>query len=141
MQLKIKRMHENARIISKGRPGDACYDLFPLESGTIPPLGSVLLKLGFATEFPDGYVALIQDRSGTGVKGIMRRAGVIDSNYRGEWGVCLFNSSDQPIEYTPGKAIAQVLFTVAIWAEIEVVDDLGQSHRGEAWQGSSDARQ
>lgn len=136
-EMKIKKLHENAKIPAKAYDS-AGYDLFPIESGAIFPGKWKKIKLGFATEFPPELVALIHDRSGVGKHGLWKLCGVIDSDYRGEWMVFLYNGSDQLWTYGPEVAIAQVIFVRhehMIW---RVVDTLGETVRGTAGFGSTD---
>jgi dUTP pyrophosphatase len=98
---------------------------------------SHLFPVGIMTSFPKEWVGLIFDRSGMGVKGIMRQAGVIDSGYRGEWKVKLINLGTEVIHITKEKAIAQVVF-VPCMKGIEFVDVLPDSIRGDKWNGSTD---
>jgi dUTP pyrophosphatase len=69
--------------------------------------------------------------------GITCLAGVIDANYRGEWMVCLLNTSNQDYEIKKGDRIAQALIQKIELPEIEEVEELSDSERGENWQGSS----
>lgn len=144
--LKIQSLKTGAKPFKKGREGDAGYDIWSLDSHLIDPGNSAMIKTGIATDFAQGWVGLILDRSGMGVKGIMRRAGVIDPNYRGEWGVILLNTGDKPIQIEGclgnhfAKACAQVVFVPFGDAEPVLVESLEDSARGAEWQGSSDAR-
>jgi dUTP pyrophosphatase len=144
--LKCAILVPGARALEMGRKEDACYDLWSIEDCAIPPLSSGVFKCGFATEWPKSYVGLVLDRSGMGFKGSMRRAGVIDSGWRGEWRVCLFNSStemlniESVIRNPKAKAAAQVLFVARFKVPPQIVDpsQLVQSERGETWQGATD---
>lgn len=118
---------------------NAGYDLFSTIEYILPPMVSHLFPVGIMTAFPKEWVGLIFDRSGMGVKGIMRQAGVIDSGYRGEWKVKLINLGTEVIQITKEKAIAQVVF-VPVMKGIEFVDTLPDSIRGDKWNGSSDVK-
>lgn len=116
---------------------NAGYDLYSMIEHILPPMVSHLFPVGIMTAFPKEWVGLIFDRSGMGVKGIMRQAGVIDSGYRGEWKVKLINLGTEVIHITKEKAIAQVVF-VPCMKGIEFVDTLPDSIRGDKWNGSTD---
>lgn len=120
--------------------GNAGWDLFANESRDIPPQSGELISLGIRTAFDPEYVALLWDRSGLSSKhDIHRFAGVIDSNYRGDWKVKLFNHSSRYYRVEKGDKIIQVLFQ-RIEDDIywEVVDELPESIRDEKGFGSSD---
>lgn len=87
--------------------------------------------------FPEDYGALIEDRSGLAVRGITTLAGVIDPGYRGELKVVLTNVTDAPIELAAGNRIAQLRIVQRLQASFEEVNDLDQTHRGEASFGST----
>lgn len=90
--------------------GDAGADLTASENMTIPARGRALATTGIRLEIPEGHVGLIWPRSGLAVKkGIDSGAGVIDSHYRGEVKVLLFNHSDNDFQVEPGDRIAQIL--------------------------------
>lgn len=136
--VRIKRLHERAAIPTRTDPGNAGFDLYAV-NGTVlyPNSDPEAIKLGFATAFSPGWVALIWDRSGMGRKGVRSLAGVIDSNYRGEWSVLLANLSTEPVSIDIGDRVAQVLFQRVEDAFFLEVDDLPDSTRGDRGFGSS----
>ena len=82
-------------IPSYSHPEDAGADLKASESSIVPARGKALVSTGLCLELPEGHVGLIWPRSGLAVKhSIDCGAGVIDSTYRGEIKVLLFNHSD-----------------------------------------------
>ena len=90
--------------------GDAGADLRAAEPKIIAPRSRELIATGISLELPDGYVGLIWPRSGLAVKrGLDCGAGVIDSHYRGEIKVLLFNHSDTEIQIQSGDRIAQLI--------------------------------
>lgn len=146
-----------AKVFKKAKDGDAGYDIFVTgyldtakqlipKSFELYPDNAQLFMTGIATAFPLTHVGLVCDRSGYGVKGLMKQAGVIDSNYRGEWGCKLYNTSNKPItiesvlENPNAKAACQVVFVPCADEEFQIVDTLPLSVRGDQWQGSSDAK-
>lgn len=133
----VKKLAPNAKIPAKGNPTDAGIDVFTNESYTLAPGEVHAFSTGIAVAIPDGYVALIWDRSGLGVKGVHRLAGVIDSGYRGEWKIVLVNLSKEPVEVKTGDKIAQCVLQEFEQADIAEVDSLPESIRGEKGFGSS----
>ena len=108
--IKIKKLSGNATLPSKANDGDAGWDLYASESLVILPSSRMLVGTSIAIVIPTGSVGLIWPRSGLAVKqGIDIFAGVIDSGYRGEIKVCLFNSSNKDVEIMEGDRIAQLL--------------------------------
>lgn len=136
--VRIKILRESAKIPTKAYHS-AGYDLYPAMSGTIKPGEQIKIPLGFATEFPSGYVAQIDDRSSTGNAGLSHMAGVIDSDYRGEWCIMLRNFADVDFVYSPEKAIAQVLFIQVENPTWSWAEELAPSFRGDKAYGSSDS--
>lgn len=134
--IKVKRLIECAKLPKRAH-NSAGYDLYASEQVTIPIGRTRRIPIGITVEFPPGYVALIWDRSGMGMKGIHRFAGVIDADYRGEWGVVLCNFSDKPYEIFPGDKVAQVLFQKVEDWPVEEVADLSQTDRGAGGFGST----
>ncbi len=96
------------------------------------------MPTNIAISIPEGYVGLIWPRSGLAAKnGIDVFAGVIDSGYRGEIKVCLYNSSQINFEINKGDRIAQIIFHKLPQTEMLEVDSLDDSIRGDSGFGSS----
>lgn len=85
MQVKVKRLSENAVIPTYGKPGDAGMDLKSI-SRNFDPDGNVVYGTGLAFEIPEGFVGLLFPRSSNSKKDLLlsNSVGVIDSGYRGE---------------------------------------------------------
>lgn len=114
----------------------ACID----QPAAIPGGGEAVIPTGLAVAIPDGYVGIMANRSSMGVRhGIMfsNGIGVIDSDYRGPLRVSLRNLRDTPYTVQPGDRIAQLLVVPAACPEIEVVDALPETERGEGGFGST----
>ena len=118
--------------------GDAGADITASEKIAIPPRERTLVSTGVRLEIPEGYVGLIWPRSGLAVKkGIDCGAGVIDSHYRGEVKVLLFNHSDNEFQIEPGDRIAQILIQKVERVEFHLVDQLTETARSDAGFGST----
>lgn len=138
MKIKVMKLDEGAKIPAYACQGDAGMDLFSNEEVLILPGKRVLISTGIAVEFPEEYVALIWDKSGIAVKkGLTKIAGVIDSSYRGEWKIALYNLGKEKVQINKGDKIAQVLFQKIERAQVEVVDSLSETSRGEGGFGST----
>lgn len=138
MQAKFKRLHPHAKVPAHGRPGDAGLDVCAIQDNTIGPRQRMLIPLGFAMEIPEGYVALVWDRSGMASKhGIHSLAGVIDSTYRGEVKVVLYNTTDEPYGIKAGDKVAQMVIQKHESVKFTEVDELSDTERGEqGWLSS-----
>lgn len=135
--LKVKKLNSRARLPVK-IPGSAGYDLYSNERKILVPYERVIIGTGLAMAFSRRYVGRICDRSGLAWNnGLHVLAGVIDPNYRGEWKVVLFNTSERTITLQEETRIAQVLFyEVADWEVLEV-EELSDTERGSGGFGST----
>lgn len=144
--IPFQRMSEKARLPVRAeeandRYGNAGFDLFlPLSNHNLIRLNpGEVIKLGLQirSQIPKHLVGIVFDRGSTGFKGIVRLAGVFDSNYRGEWIIGLMNTTNDVIDYPRDKAIAQVVFLDLPDVRIEEVDNLDFTSRGEGMEGST----
>ena len=138
MEIKVQRLNSEAIIPTKANLSDAGCDLYAAEDAIIDPSARELISTGVAIAVPEGFVGLIWDRSSMAAKrGVHRFAGVIDSGYRGEIKVCLWNASDRYCVVNRGERIAQILFQqVPPFTLIEVFS-LDDTDRGRGGFGSS----
>ena len=138
IKIKIKKLNPDAIIPDYGHPGDAGMDIYSVENIIIAPGKRALVSTGITTEIPEGYVALIWDKSGLAAKsGIKIMGGIIDCHYRGEWKIVLFNTSENNYEVKKGEKIAQALIQPVASPEIEEVSELSDTSRGEGGFGST----
>lgn len=138
--VKVRRLHPDAcmpQYSHTGAQGDLAADLFCVESVSIRPGEVRATRTGIALEFPNGYGALVEDRSGLALKGVCTLGGVIDVGYRGEVIVVLCNSGGETVEVQKGDRIAQIRIVARIQAEFIEADRLGPSPRGEKGFGST----
>lgn len=97
--VKFAKIKPNAIIPTK-RPEDAGYDVYPCfdeDYIIIKPHTTVIIPTGIASVCDTDYCFVLHERSSTGTKGMAQRCGIIDSGYRGEWGVPITNTNDVPI--------------------------------------------
>jgi len=135
--LKVKRLHRFALLPAR-KLGSAGYDLCSCEEVVIPACERVLIPIGFACEFPDNYVARLCDRSGMAAKkGLHVLAGVIDSTYRGEWKIVIYNTTNKEIILAAQTRIAQVLFYQVADFLVMEVNELSDTERGTGGFGST----
>ena len=116
---------------------DAGYDLFSAETITILPRSCEGINCKFSTAIPRGYFGKIESRSSLVRHNLITAEGdVMDSGYRGEWFVILFNHGEKPFTVKPGDKIAQVVFLKKEFVEFVKVDNLDKlSHTERNIQG------
>ena len=138
MNIRVKRLHPDAKIPTIAHPGDAGCDLFATQQVTLQPGERGQVPTGIALEIPDGYVGLVWDKSGVSHKGgIKTVGGVIDSGYRGELLVGVINLSDTEYVFEPGHKVAQLLVQRVETPTFEEANALSDSSRGEGAFGST----
>ena len=143
MELKIKKLKENAKIPHRATNGSAGMDLYACidESVTLAPGQLAVIPTGIAIELPDNTcAAFLYARSGLGVKHgicLSNGVGVIDSDYRGEVCVGLCNVSDKPYVIEPFERVAQMVIAPVLTPDVVEVDELSDTARGEGGFGSS----
>lgn len=115
------------------------YDLYAPEDGFLDPLTRKLIPLGFSSEFAPDYGCRYCDRSGMANKGITYFGGLIESSYRNEWKVILYNSSGELFCWNRGDRLIQAVFSLRVEAEILIVTSLSASDRGLGGIGSTGA--
>ena len=137
MELKVKRVHPQAKLPVQGHPGDAGLDLFAARDLEIPAGDLRAVPTGIQVAIPKGYAGLVWDKSGISLKGVHRLAGVIDSCYRGEIQVVLVNLGSEPFAIKAGMKVAQLLIQPV--SEVKVVESetLDDTSRGENGFGST----
>jgi dUTP pyrophosphatase len=133
-----KLLTETAQMPFKSHRTDAGFDLFADETSWIFAKQRTTIKTGISFEMPNNMAGLIWPRSGLSVKkGIDVLAGVVDSGYRGEIMVCLYNTSDEDVEINRGDRIAQIIFQEVPMISLLLRDELETSQRGSNGFGST----
>lgn len=138
--MRFKKLNINAITPNRANENDAGYDLYSSAEQDIPILPGfrATIPTAIAMEIPENVVGLIWPRSGLATKqGIDVLAGVIDSSYRGEIKVCLFNTSNESVIIKAGDKIAQIIFQSYLTYVFEEVECLTDTSRGEKGFGSS----
>lgn len=140
--ISVKLLNTNSKIPTRANEHDAGWDLYSTIDIVIPTKQRKTVNTGIALQMPEHMAGLIWPRSGLSVKqGIDVLAGVVDSGYRGEIMVCLYNTSDEDVIIHTGDRIAQIIFQEVPRVTMEVHETLGSSQRGENGFGSSDKKQ
>ncbi|MDY3910008.1 MAG: dUTP diphosphatase [Eubacterium sp.] len=141
-RLRVKKIREQAQIPHYGTDFAAGADLYACldEPLTIKAGTTEFIPTGLAMEIPAGMVGLIYARSGLACKkGLApaNKVGVIDSDYRGEIMIALYNHSCEDITIESGERVAQMMIAPYIFAEYEETDELSDTVRGEGGFGST----
>ena len=138
MQIKVKKLREDAKLPTHGHPGDAGMDFYAVETIVFVPGKQNRVPTGISVEIPDGHVGLIWDKSSISFnKGLKVMGGVIDAGYRGEIFMSLFNTSKEEVVIEKGHKMAQMIIQKFEHCDIVEVDGLSDSVRGHGREGST----
>ena len=138
--VKILKLDPTAVLHRYEHPGDAGLDLFALTDYELSPGDRQLIQTGIALELPPQTEAQIRPRSGLALKHgitVLNSHGTIDAGYRGEIGVILINHGPTAFTITAGMKIAQMVIAPVLRVQLETVNALSDSQRGEGGFGSS----
>ena len=106
----------------------------------IKPNSSELIPTGLQVAIPEEFEIQIRPRSGLAAKesiGVLNSPGTIDSDYRGELKIILFNHSNKDFIINNGDRIAQMVLVPILKMEFEEVDSLPDTIRGQGGFGST----
>lgn len=145
MNIKVKRICEEAKLPTRGSEKAAAYDVYaclPDKNApvTIMPHQTMLIGTGLRMAPPEGFYVGVYARSGLSSKEGLRPAncvGVIDEDYRGEYLVAVHNDSEVTRSVRHGDRIAQILLQKRYDMDFEEVDELDTTGRGEGGFGST----
>lgn len=138
MQIKIKKLHKDAKMPTKGHPGDAGVDFYAVEEVIFARGAQERVHTGVAIEIPEGCVGLIWDKSGVSFnQGLKIMGGVIDAGFRGELVMSMYNTTDKEQKIEKGHKIAQMLIQKFEDCDIVEVSELSNTVRAEGREGST----
>ena len=140
MTPKFKRIHPDAVLPAYAHPSDAGMDIRSVADVTVPARGRALVPTGLVVLLPPLYEAQVRPRSGLALKHgitVLNTPGTIDSGYRGEIGVILFNSSDVDFQVKKGDRVAQVVIAPVTQPVIEEAQEIDETDRGAGGFGST----
>jgi len=143
--MRFKKLTPDAITPTRGTTHAAGLDLYALRTTLLPPNEPTMVHTGIAVEIPEGYVGLLFARSSMGHCGVSmtNAVGVIDADYRGEimlslrytsGGYGLYNVSHG---IAKGERIGQLVVVPAPLFELEEVEELSETARGEGGFGST----
>jgi len=118
-------------------PGSSGYDLLAREARTIAPGAVQAVPVGVVFDLPSDVEVQVRPKSGLATRGVLALWGTVDSDYRGEVLVVLFNHSPEPFVIEKGRAVAQAVFSSVWHPMIGEVDVVTQTERGAGGFGST----
>lgn len=139
MKVRIRKIHNDAKVPTYGTTGAACADLYVVEDYYLRPGDVRLLHTGFAMEIPEGYEALVRPR-GSAIKNqilILNTPGTVDYDYRGEILVGVKNIGYKDFVIKKGERVAQMTVKKFERIEFEEVEELSDTERGSNGFGST----
>ena len=135
-RIKIK-LDEGAKLPTRAHSTDAGLDLYAMEDQIISAKESAEFNTGVHIELPLGTVGFLKSKSGLNVKHGITGEGVIDVGYTGAIKVKLYNNSGTDYRVKAGDKISQLVILPILTPELELVDELSETERGEGGFGSS----
>ena len=141
MNLPILRLDPGLPEPEYAHDGDAGLDLRSAVDVELTPFARELIPTGLALAIPEGYAGFVQPRSGLAIKhglSLVNTPGLIDSHYRGEVKVIAINlDPENTIRIQRGDKIAQLVIQTVARVELDVVEVLPETVRGEGGFGST----
>jgi dUTP pyrophosphatase len=140
LKVKFKRLVKHAFIPEYSKPGDAGMDLVAIDSYKNHDYKFIEYGTGIAVEIPEGYVGLVYPRSSISKTPhtLANSVGVIDSGYRGEIKLRMrYVDEREDMEYGFGDRVGQLIIVPYPKVELEEVEELSTTDRGEEGFGST----
>lgn len=130
-------LDEGAIKPTREHPTDAGLDLYAMETKTINARGFCTFRTGVHAEIPEGCAGVLISKSGLNVKNSITSTGLIDEGYTGEIMVKLYNHGFTDYKVERGTKISQLMIVPVRYVEVEVVDSLSKTERGDKGFGST----
>ena len=134
--IKVK-LDQNAIVPERAHKTDAGLDLRSPISVEVPARGSVVIDTGVHIELPNGTVGFLKSKSGLNVKHDITSDGVIDVGFTGSIKAKLYNHGTKPYQVLRGDKITQLVIFDCRFPDVEIVDELETTERGENGFGST----
>ncbi len=138
--VKIVRLDKGQELPKYATEDSVAVDLYSRESTEILPGEHKVLGSGIRVSIPSGYEIQLRPRSGLAAKHgvtILNTPGTIDSDYRGEIGIILHNTSKEPFKVSKGDRIAQAVLNKVELIRWREVEELDETQRGLGGFGST----
>ena len=142
VKVLVKKLNSLAKLPSYKTDGASGMDLMACIEKPInlEPGKSCLIPTGLSVAFPEKYEIQIRPRSGLAAKNsisVLNTPGTIDSDYRGELKIILFNHSNENFIINNNDRVAQMVLTPIVKMELEEINELPNSNRGDGGFGST----
>lgn len=140
INIKLIRVDPTLKTPAYQTPGSSGCDVHASSACVIAPGRRVLMLVGIKLEIPVGYECQIRPRSSLALKHgitVLNSPSTIDSDYRGELAVLLFNAGQDPFSVEKGDRIAQLVFAPVAKAYFQFVDELTPTQRNTGGFGST----
>lgn len=136
MKMKIK-LDNGAIMPTRAHSTDAGLDLYAKETQIVPAKESAKFDTGVHIELPANTVGMLKSKSGLNVKHGITSEGVIDVGYTGSIVVKLYNNSGYDYKINAGDKITQLVILPILTPELELVESLEETERGNGGFGST----
>lgn len=138
--LRVKKLARRAELPRYATPGSAGLDLSAALDGPlrVDAGHTVLVPTGLRVALPPGHEGQVRPRSGLAVRHgitVINAPGTIDEDYRGELKVALINLGREPFTVEPGMRVAQLVVAPVTRVEVEEVEELDGTARGQGGFG------
>jgi dUTP pyrophosphatase len=143
VKVSFRRVGQRGPLLDLPRyetAGAAGLDLRADEPFSLAPGERRLVPTGLAVAIPPGFEGQVRPRSGLAARhgvGMVNAPGTIDSDYRGEVSVLLVNHGQAAVAFARGDRVAQLVIAPVVRAEVELVEVLPETGRGEGGFGST----
>ena len=142
VKVLIKKLDPSVKLPEYKTSGASGMDLvaFLKSPINIKPKKSSLIPTGLSVAFSEDYEIQIRPRSGLAAKNnisVLNTPGTIDSDYRGEIKIILFNHGKENFKINKNDRVAQMVLTPIIKMELEEIDELPETVRGDGGFGST----
>ena len=130
-------LDKGAKMPTRAHETDAGLDLYARETQIIPAMESAKFDTGVHIELPAGTVGMLKSKSGLNVNHGITSEGVIDAGYTGSICVKLYNHSGYDYKVHEGDKISQLVILPILTPDLELVDELEETERGNGGFGST----
>ncbi len=130
-------LDKDAIMPTRAHKLDAGYDLYSRTAAVIAPHTAWIFDTGVHMQIPAGYVGMVKSKSGLNVKSGIQSEGVVDSGYTGSIVVKLYNHSASNVIIEKGQKISQIVFLPIYTPDLELVENLESTERGNGGFGST----
>ena len=134
--MKIK-LDKDARIPTRAHSTDAGLDLYARDTQIIPAKESAVFDTGVHVELPEGTAGFLKSKSGLNTRHGITSDGVIDVGYTGSIVAKLYNHSGKDYKVKAGDKITQLVIVPILTPELELVEALEETERGNNGVGST----